>query len=162
MLEFARQPPDVPELGTWLGKQLAWWRRLQAAARREEQKRWKLPPLFWGLSTGAPREALAAFRMERMDAAVWPRGCYAGSPCGRFRSVVISELPRERETIVVRTMGAGVTFREALEDLAALPDDAPERALVLPHLARCGWRRRMTRRKRCTRRRWRPTGSTTS
>jgi hypothetical protein len=136
MLEFARQAPDIAELGTWQGKQLAWWRRLQAAERREEQARWKRPPLFWGLSTGAPREALGYFGLKAMDASVWPRGCYAGAPGGRFRVVVISELPRERETIVVRTMGAGVTFRKALEDLAALPDDAPERTLVLPHLAR--------------------------
>ena len=136
MLEFARQPPDIPELGTWLGKQLAWWRRLAAEARSEKQARVKEAPLFWGLSTGAPREALAYFRMTPMDAAVWPRGCYEGSPGGQLRVVVISELPREPETLVVRTMGAGVTFREALEDLAALPDDAPERALVLPHLAR--------------------------
>ena len=136
MLEFARQAPDVAEMGTWLGKQLGWWRRLQAAARREEGARWKLPPLFWGLSSGAPREALDVFRMERMDEAVWPRGCYEGAPGGRFRSIVISELPRERETLVVRTMGAGVTFQDAMADLAALPADAPERLLVLPHLAR--------------------------
>ena len=117
MLEFARQPPDIPELGTWLGKQLAWWRRLAAEARSEKQARVKEAPLFWGLSTGAPREALAYFRMTPMDAAVWPRGCYEGSPGGQLRVVVISELPREPETLVVRTMGAGVTFREALEDL---------------------------------------------
>ena len=33
MLEFARQAPDVLEVGTWLAKQLAWWRRFAADAR---------------------------------------------------------------------------------------------------------------------------------
>lgn len=31
-------------------------------------------------------------------------------------------------------MGAGLTLRRALDDLIALPADAPERILALPHL----------------------------
>ena len=136
MLEFARQAPDVLEMGTWLAKQLAWWRRAAADARNDKRPPPKEPPLFWGLSAGKAREAMAYFRLSPMDAATWPSGCYAAPPGGRFRLVVIAELPRQRWTLLVRLMGAGATFRDALEDFDALPDDAPERRLVLPHLVR--------------------------
>lgn len=136
MFEFARQPPDVPEMGTWLGKLIGWWRRLGAEARREEKPSPTLPPRFWGLSSGRPTQALDVFRMRSMDEAQWPEGCYEGAPGGLFRVIVISELPRTRDTLLVRTMGAGVTFREAMEDLRTLPPDAPERVLAGPHLVR--------------------------
>jgi hypothetical protein len=136
MLEFARQAPDVLEVGTWLAKQLAWWRRFAADARSDKRPPPKAPPYFWGLSAGKPNEAMAAFRHEPMDVRVWPSGCYAAPPGGRFRLVVISELPRTPDTLLVRLMGAGVTFREALEDFDALPADDPVRRLVWPHLVR--------------------------
>ena len=63
-------------------------------------------------------------------------GCYEGPPAGTFRLVVISALPRTRETLLVRTMGAGETLREALAELAALPPDAPERTLAAPFVVR--------------------------
>ncbi len=136
MLEFARQAPDALEVGTWLAKQLAWWRRFAADARNDKRPPPKEPPRFWGLSAGKPFEAMAAFRHEPMDVSEWPSGCYAAPPGGRFRLVVISELPRTPDTLLVRLMGAGVTFREALEDFDALPLDAPARRLVWPHLVR--------------------------
>jgi hypothetical protein len=50
--------------------------------------------------------------------------------------VVLSELPRTRDTLLVRLMGAGTTLKRALADLRALPPDAPERRLALPILLR--------------------------
>lgn len=48
--------------------------------------------------------------------------------------VIVRELPRTRATLLLRLMGARLTLRRALDDLGALPADAPERILALPHL----------------------------
>ncbi len=77
---------------------------------------------------------MVGYRMEPMDGERWPGGCYEASPEGTLRLVVISQLPRARDTVVVRTLGRGRTFEEAMEDLDALPLDAPERTLVGPLL----------------------------
>ncbi|MFO0602349.1 MAG: hypothetical protein U0324_04195 [Polyangiales bacterium] len=45
-------------------------------------------------------------------------------------------LAKQLAWLLVRPMGAGVTFHEALEDFDALPDDDPARRLVWPHLVR--------------------------
>ena len=121
IFEVARQPPDLAEMASWQRKQLALWQSEQNTARRKKAPPPPLPPVLWGL-------------LAPMDATVWPRGCYDGTPEGTLRLVVLSELPRTRDTLLVRTMGRGVTFREAMEDLDALPPEAPERALARPFL----------------------------
>jgi hypothetical protein len=50
--------------------------------------------------------------------------------------VVVGELPCTRETLLLRLLGAGRVFREAVAELAALPPEARERALVRPVLLR--------------------------
>jgi hypothetical protein len=50
--------------------------------------------------------------------------------------VVVSELPRTRDTLLVRMMGAGRTLTRAIADIRALPSAAPERLLALPILVR--------------------------
>jgi flagellar biosynthesis/type III secretory pathway protein FliH len=52
----------------------------------------------------------------------------------RTRIVVVSELARTRDTLLVRLMGARTTLSRAIVDIQALPDDAPERRLALPIL----------------------------
>src|SRR6185503_7512061 len=54
----------------------------------------------------------------------------------RTRIVVVSELPRTRDTLLVRLMGAGPTLKRAIFDIRALTPDAPERRLALPILER--------------------------
>jgi hypothetical protein len=49
---------------------------------------------------------------------------------------VASELPRDRSTLLVRIMVAGPLLPQALEDLAALPPDAHERAVAEQSLLR--------------------------
>ncbi len=134
IFEVARQPPDLAEMASWQRKQLALWQSEQNTARRKKVPPPPLPPVLWGLSSGPPEQAMKGYKLAPMDATVWPRGCYDGTPEGTFRLVVLSELPRTRDTLLVRTMGRGVTFREAMEDLDALPPEAPERALARPFL----------------------------
>ncbi|AUX19888.1 uncharacterized protein SOCEGT47_003410 [Sorangium cellulosum] len=50
--------------------------------------------------------------------------------------VVISELPRTRETLLLRLLGAGAVLRDAIRELTALPEDAWERSIALPWLVR--------------------------
>ena len=47
---------------------------------------------------------------------------------------MVSELPRTRDTLLVRLMGARATLSRAIVDVQALPDEAPERRLALPIL----------------------------
>ncbi|MFT3771331.1 MAG: hypothetical protein QM820_38435 [Minicystis sp.] len=47
---------------------------------------------------------------------------------------VLRELPRERDTLLLRLMGAGAVLRDATADLLALPEDAWEREVALPLL----------------------------
>jgi hypothetical protein len=50
-------------------------------------------------------------------------------------TVVASELPRGRATLLVRVMMAGPLLPDAIAELAALPEDALERGLVEGELA---------------------------
>lgn len=52
----------------------------------------------------------------------------------QMRIVVLAELPRARETLLLRLLGAGRLLAHALDDLAALPADAWERGVVMPLL----------------------------
>lgn len=51
-----------------------------------------------------------------------------------LRIVVLAELPRTRETLLLRLLGSGRLLREALVDLSRLPDDAWEKSIATPLL----------------------------
>ncbi len=90
-------------------------------------------PMQWILCSGRPSAALAglAFRRSRRSP-----GIYDGPALTRTRIIVISELPRTRDTLLVRLMGARQTLKRAIVDVRDLPPDAPERRLALPILIR--------------------------
>jgi hypothetical protein len=92
-------------------------------------------PKLWIISAGRPDGGLAGFEFRPFEG--WPTGVY-GSPRLLFAGIVVtSELPRGRDTLLLRLMGAGACLREALAELAALPDEARERAIAKPVLLRC-------------------------
>jgi hypothetical protein len=64
----------------------------------------------------------------------WGSGVYEGPSLTHTRLVVVAELPRTRDTLLLRLMGAGRVLRRAIADLRALADDALERAIALPVL----------------------------
>ncbi|MEO7330411.1 MAG: hypothetical protein ABI193_17680 [Minicystis sp.] len=88
-------------------------------------------PLQWIICAERPTAALAGlcFRRSRLGP-----GIYDGPPLLRSRIVMVSELPRTRDTLLVRLMGAGETLKLALQDAWALPPDAVESGLALPIL----------------------------
>ncbi|WP_437279159.1 hypothetical protein WME90_00965 [Sorangium sp. So ce375] len=52
--------------------------------------------------------------------------------------MVLAELPRTRATLLLRLLGSGRRFREAVADLAALPRDAWEKSVAVPLLLHFG------------------------
>jgi len=92
-------------------------------------------PKLWIISSGRPAGGLEGFDFRAFEG--WPTGVYR-SPRLLFAGVVVtSELPRERDTLLLRLMGAGACLREAVAELAALPVEARERAIAGPVLLRC-------------------------
>jgi hypothetical protein len=54
--------------------------------------------------------------------------------------VVLRELPRGRETLILRLMGAAAVLNEALVELERLPADAWERAVAILPLVEARFR----------------------
>ena len=63
-------------------------------------------------------------------------GYYDAAPGLRMHLVVLSALPKRRDTLLLRLMGAGRTLELALQDLVRLPPGAWERAIAEPELVR--------------------------
>ncbi len=131
--EFFHKPPSREVFLTCVQKLLAWFGR-RCVEAREHNRRPPPAPLLWTVSAGLPRRLFASDSFEAMKG--WPRGFYADVATGHVRIVVVSQLPRVRDTLLLRLMGAHRTLRDAIDDLRALPADAPERIIALPHLLR--------------------------
>lgn len=84
--------------------------------------------VLWVISPGVPRAAVDAWELVR--GASWGGGIYLSTVTRAPRVVVVAELPRTRDTMLLRLMGRGKVLRHALEDFEALPRDAWERAFV--------------------------------
>ncbi|WP_437590282.1 hypothetical protein [Sorangium sp. So ce1000] len=90
-------------------------------------------PALVVISPGRPETALDAYRCEPVQA-----GVYHAVPGLVMRVVVLAELPRTRATLLLRLLGSGRRFREAVADLAALPRDAWEKSVAMPLLLHFG------------------------
>ncbi|MGK3991955.1 hypothetical protein [Sorangium sp. So ce1024] len=116
------------ELRGCVRKQLQWHHELERRATGEVPYH-----RLCLLSSGRPATVLDAFGFQPDPARP---GLYRTAPGWRVDLVVISELPRTRETLLLRLLGAGVVLRDAIRDLVALPEDAWEKSIALPWLAR--------------------------
>jgi hypothetical protein len=85
-------------------------------------------PILWIIAAGRPTSVLAD--IGATPARGWPEGVYFSPALLRLGIVVASELPRQRSTLLVRLMAAGPGLPRAIEELAELPADAPERAVA--------------------------------
>jgi hypothetical protein len=119
LIEAFAHTPDLREVRACLSKHLAFWRHRERRSSPTGDE-----PFLWILTAGRPDAALAGLLMSR--AGGWPRGVYIGPHILRVGVVVASELPRTRETLLARLMAGGRVLPAAIEDLAALPDDAHE------------------------------------
>jgi hypothetical protein len=83
---------------------------------------------------GLLAEGAFAYRYEAYRCEPVRPGVYHSVPGLVLRVVVLSELPRVRETLLLRLLGRSRVLQEALADLAALPKDAWERSITAPLL----------------------------
>jgi len=134
MFEPFRDPPGLEEMRACFRKQLALDHRRVLDARKSAESNLGRPgfPRLWVLSTGRPKTVLRAYDLAPM--ADFPPGFYAGAEADARGVVVLQELPRERETLILRLMGADGVLREVLAELGRLPADAWERAVAVPPL----------------------------
>ncbi|HEU4537555.1 MAG TPA: hypothetical protein VFS00_25725 [Polyangiaceae bacterium] len=131
MFEPFHDPPSLDEVRGCVRKQLALDHHRALEARKQGRPRPAFPRL-WALSTGRPDGVLAGYGLTPI--AGWPPGFYEGRPAEAMGVVVLRELPREHETLLLRLMGSGAVLRAAIEDLKRLPDDAWEREVAVPAL----------------------------
>jgi hypothetical protein len=150
LLEMFSSTPGEESVVHCLGKLIAYrqerWRQAKKARRRRRDQEDAEPfvkPYLWVITAGHPTSGIFVLGAARAEG--WPRGVYltqaAPPKAGRSRRpaarrtpgglcvgfVVASELPRERDTILVRIMAGGAALTAALDDLAALPAGAYER-----------------------------------
>ena len=108
--------------------------------RRQEAARARRPaprlPRLWVLSPGRPEAVIDGFALARPPG--WPPGFLEAPLALGLRLVILRELPRTRETLLLRLLAPAPALQEALLELADLPDDAWERRVVVPHLI--AWR----------------------
>ena len=146
--ELAAQPclfepfhdtPGLRQIRRCLNKQLTWHHELERRARvaagsssvggaRPAADEVPFPALVV-LSPGKPATVLDAYGCE------WGSpGVYHADWGLALRVVVLAELPATPETLLLRLLGRGRVFSQALAELAELPGDAWERSVATPLL----------------------------
>ena len=132
MFELFHDPPGLEEMRACTRKQLGLHHtRMLEAAKSNERSRPPFPRL-WVITAGRPEGVLGGFLFSPMER--FPAGFYARGEADACGIVVLRELPRGRETLILRLMGAGTVLNEALAELDRLPVDAWERAVAIPPL----------------------------
>jgi hypothetical protein len=141
LFEPFRNTPSLGRVRRCLCKQLTWHheleRRAGAAAGSisqdmdpeaapEQDVRF---PALVVIGPGRPETVLEVYACKLLRPGVYD--AVAGL---EMRIVVVAELLRTRETLLLRLLGSGRLLREALSDLAALPDDAWEKSIATPLL----------------------------
>ena len=118
-----------------------------AREKEKEQGTTEVPfPRLWIISAGRPETVLARYEMRRMDGDSnegsdgdsdgdgdgWLPGFWQAADGHALHVVVLRDLPETLDTLLLRLLGAGTTHRNAVIELAALPDDSWQRQLAMP------------------------------
>lgn len=132
LFEPFHKPPDVEALRDCIHKQLAVHRRRRREARTAGPQPVPSPPFprLWIISAGEPETVIRAYGFKGMND--WPPGFWQREEADVLGLIVIPELPRERDTLILRLMGAGRVFDDALADLNRLSSDAWEWQAAMP------------------------------
>jgi hypothetical protein len=130
LIELWSEVPQEKHFHRCLRKRYAWHHALELRDKHD----WAMPSL-WAISAGRPEGLLERFGFEL--APEGPVGHYrTPAPGWLVRVVVVGELPRVRDTILLRLLGHRPVRRQAMEDLKRLPEDAYERGVAQPWLVR--------------------------
>ncbi len=125
LMELFGHTPTEDEAHACVGKFMVHLRRHRRARRKDHlvRNRRSPRPLMWVISSGRPTRLLH----DLVRRPGWPEGFYFLNAFLRVAIVVARELPRDRQTLLLRLLAAGPLLPSAVEDLAALPSDAYER-----------------------------------
>lgn len=127
-IELWSDPPNEGDFHSCLTKRDLWRETLELRDKRP----W-MCPMLWHICAGKPDTILRKFGFESHDS---PGVYRPKDPGWRVQIVVIGELPKSRSTLLLRLLGRGKVRRDALRELRSLPDDAYEKLLAQPWLAR--------------------------
>jgi hypothetical protein len=151
LFETFGSTPNLPLIRRVLCKQLTWHHELERRARVAARAAGRvvpeppaeepdagapqLGPFPWVvvISPGRPDTVIAKYGSKQVRP-----GWHEAVEGLQMRVIVLAELPRTRETLLVRMLGAGRLLAEALADLEALPADAWERSVATPLLVHFG------------------------
>ncbi|EYF03009.1 DUF4351 domain-containing protein [Chondromyces apiculatus] len=133
--------PSLRHVRHCLRKQLTWHHELERRARAarvsagsqvdpEPPSQPPVPfPALVVISPGRPETVLEAYGCQRARPGLWQ-----AVPGLAMCIVILAELPRTRDTLLLRLLGEGQLLHGALADLAALPEDAWENGVATPLL----------------------------
>lgn len=104
-----------------------------------ERKELPLPPLqqMWVVSPGRPNTVLEVFGCQPL--AGYPAGFHTMAAGFAVGIVVLSELPRTTETILLRLLGGPRMRQEALAEMRRLPEDEADRKELASTITRAGF-----------------------
>jgi hypothetical protein len=122
MVECYQHPPSMAVWRQCIQKQVALQSKLKADY-----------PWLYVISAGRPTTLIRQGRLLPLEG--WPRGFYEGAPLYQARLIVVSELPKRPETLLLRLLGTGPTLEAAGDELTRLPEASWERetaSAVLP------------------------------
>jgi hypothetical protein len=143
LFEPFHNTPNLGRVRRCLRKQLTWHGELERRARAAaggadddaDEDAPSSVPFPWLVVIGPGR---AETVLDVYGCTAVSEGVYEAVAGLHTRVVVLGELPRTRDTLLLRLLGPGRLLREALADLTALPADAWERSVVTPLLLHFG------------------------
>jgi len=142
LFEPFHDTPTLRQLRRCINKQHTWHHELERRARtaigtsppeptRDRPAADEVPfSTLVVISPGRPATALDAYGCQSVQPGVYQAAAQGLALC----VVVLAELPRTRETLLLRLLGRGRLFSQALAELAKLPNDAWERSVTTPLL----------------------------
>ncbi|MBK9259398.1 MAG: hypothetical protein IPM54_06125 [Polyangiaceae bacterium] len=123
VIEIWSDRVDEREFHDSYGKRHAWWGILEERAKAVCRR-----PSLWHLTVGRPNLVLHRFGFQPIAGS---SGHYKTMhPGWQVDLVVIRELAKTRETLLLRLLGDERLCEEALRELDALPEDAWEKGLA--------------------------------
>jgi hypothetical protein len=132
ILEAFHNTPGIDDFRGCVHKQLGIHSRRCAEAPREKRRSRPIFPQLWMISTGRPVSILEAYGFSPLGG--FPAGVLGRQAADAVGVVVLRDLPRERDTLLLRLMGAGEVLDDAIADLLALPEGAREQEVALSDL----------------------------
>jgi hypothetical protein len=108
---------------------LVWVQEDERRKAKQDELAEEDQPMLWVLAATLSRPLLqAANGLTQPD---WPPGVYFVADLFKTALVAIDQLPVVPETLLLRVLGRDQTQKQAIEEVIALPVDAPQRRRIL-------------------------------